>query len=72
MTTLLIIAIYLVGCILGYLSMRKIFKIMFEEWTIGNRIFVLSISLSSWVAVFVAFVVYVICVLENYNKPAKW
>ena len=78
MNILLIILIYLVGCILTYLLFRYDWKKTFNNrWTIGDRRFALTISIGSWIGVVVGLSIIIPkFIMRNYkvdsNKPAKW
>lgn len=72
--TILIIGVYLVGCVVAYFFMKWCVKKdnEGEEWTIGDRRWVLPRAFLSWIAVLVAAMAYPLSKGANDHKPAKW
>jgi uncharacterized BrkB/YihY/UPF0761 family membrane protein len=64
---LLLIAIYLVGCVLAYRQNRSANISEFREWTVGDRRVALVMSaILSWIWFLVCFI------MRDNGKPAKW
>lgn len=67
----LIIALYVSGCVVGYLLVRLSVKKQFKGWTKGDRAFAMFSCLTSWLCACVA----LLQILEeetNNDKSAKW
>ena len=67
---MIIIIIYLIGCVLNYILLRKYIKMDDFIYTISDRFMNLLQSLMSWAGV-IASLLCLFCTYEN-NKPAKW
>ena len=69
---MILIIIYLIGCVIFYISIRITCKIRNEEWTKGNRLQGLLVSLFSWGSVFILCVMLLLShMLANYNSDDK-
>lgn len=74
-----VVVAYVVGCVLAYVSLRWDFRGAFNEWTIGDRIFCLTVSIFSWLN-FIHISMYISSrffgskswLFKFFNKPAKW
>lgn len=68
--TALIIAVYLIGCVVAYLLTKKYISDNGRlGWTIGYRNHAMLTCLFSWAAV----LGYVMCVMgDRDDRPAKW
>lgn len=69
------IIIYLVGCAIAYFALRKSFVGAGVEWTLGDRIICLALSVLSWVAVGAGLIIILIGAIYNtprFNKKSKW
>lgn len=67
--------IYLIGYIVAYLSCREFVKLVFYEWTNGDRVICLFGALLSWALAIVTaacFAVVKIIDSDKSDKPAKW
>lgn len=67
---MLILILYVIGCVVSYFIGRKYFGFP-ENWTIGDRTFVMLRSLFSWITAF-AFIYLLIEGRYNDNRKAKW
>jgi len=63
--------IYILGYIISYLIGRFIYRIRMPPYTISDRIWLLIISLFSWVAVIVNIVILANFTIDT-EKEAKW
>ncbi len=70
---LIFLSIYITGYVISYLLIKKDFVDDFgrENWTYGDRFFVLIISTTSWLGALGGIIIYLVkgC---NSNKRAKW
>lgn len=70
---LIFLSIYITGYVISYLLIKKDFvdDLGMENWTRGDRAFVLLISTTSWGGVISAIIIY-ITKQFNSNKRANW
>lgn len=67
------IAIYLIGVVASYFSMRASIKYITDgEWTFGSRAFALFVSLTSFGGVAVAGIMAIIHITVTSDRPVKW
>lgn len=67
-----IAAIWLIGYVVGYFTLKGTYIDYAKEWTTGDRAIVLFLALFSWISVLAAIIVSGIVVASESNKPAKW
>jgi predicted ferric reductase len=74
MGTLILIIVYLVGAVLGYVMLKKVMLMSneYHTWTNFDRLMGLLCGLFSWIAVFVCLSIYITMHSDRLDKPAKW
>ena len=73
--TALIIAVYLIGCVVVYFIGRLSWHFSGKAWTKGSRTIVLKAYLWSWITAIILFcaaVFYAVSGDEKDDRPAKW
>lgn len=70
---MIVIVIYLLGCVVSYLLLKKDFNKEFgkDDWTVSDRGFAISISLLSWVGALAA-IIHMAMNSSSFDKKAKW
>jgi len=71
MKYIIILFIYLVGCVVAYLFCKRIVVKEIGKWTKGNRAFVIFAATFSWLTFASALIVEYLESFDS-NKPAKW
>lgn len=70
MENIIILAVYLIGCICAYLLFRNKVRKNTGNWTIRDRSAGLLFSLFSWIGIFSIIIIKIIS-YDN-DTPAKW
>jgi uncharacterized membrane protein len=69
----MIFGIYLIGCVLSYLCVKKAFKLgLKEEWTTSMRNVTILISLGSYCGVVAGLIVILVVNSVNNDRKASW
>jgi hypothetical protein len=66
------IIIYAAGSVANYFLHRRFFIKRMQQWTTGDRVFVLFVSLFSWVGVLSTLLQEAIYATSDWDTPAKW
>jgi hypothetical protein len=69
---LLIILVYVLGCVVAYFLQRRSWLNGGCPWTIGKRNMTLFFSLFSWISVAAGLIIALADGAVNDNKPVKW
>lgn len=69
---MIVLLIYIVGCVLGYFVFKYKSKKESGEWLRGDRKIGLFFSIFSWFTVAASLIELAIRQSENDDKPAKW
>jgi len=72
MHSFFVLAIYLIGCVAGYLSLKFLMTHKNKKWTTGDRGISIMLGVLSWVIVLACFISFLIVKSMESDKPAKW
>lgn len=62
---------YLIGCVLGYILLKKCVIKELGSWTKGDRANMLTLAITSWAAVMTVGIIMLGEIFES-DEPAKW
>lgn len=68
---LIIIAIYLSGCVVSYITVKHRWEKKFHKWTVADRAIAIGFSTGSWASVLAVGACAAIDTIDT-NAPAKW
>jgi len=71
METIIVVPIYLIGCVCAYLIAKSLWKRDFNEWKVSARNSTLLASLGSWLFFIMVLVLYITKPRER-DEDAKW
>lgn len=69
---MIVLGIYLLGYIFGYVLFKYNHRRDYGEWTKGSRKIALFSSIFSWFTVIIQIIEFALSSTGEDNKPAKW